>query len=214
MLKVWISLVSNKPDAEEEGRILVTKTLPALPEMLKRKLHEATEAGDTRELERLYSNAAMLRDSQLCNQALYTDLIQLQMAKNREDKGDWPGARQKYNLFWSILMEEKTPLGLVGRTNALQMVIFGTIRCYYNEGKYDEAIKEWEIALAGDSRAGISTYRTCSGAHKYVALSYRAKGHLETARRLVGRAILYESPWDEENRRENWELWKKLHETD
>jgi tetratricopeptide (TPR) repeat protein len=46
--------------------------------------------------------------------------------------------------------------------------------------------------------------------HKATAIAYRELGNIEQARKLAAGAILYEAPWDEENKRKNWEFWREF----
>ena len=41
------------------------------------------------------------------------------------------------------------------------------------------------------------------GVHKYIALSQKALGQRDEARKSMMRAILYEAPWDDKNKAEN-----------
>lgn len=71
-------------------------------------------------------------------------------------------------------------------------------RCYYELGDYNRAI-------AAGSQA-FKLNRHYAGTHKYVALAYSAKGNLKEAERTMNRAVLYETPWDEDNRRTQRQL--------
>mmetsp|Transcript_7900 Transcript_7900/g.14887 ORF Transcript_7900/g.14887 Transcript_7900/m.14887 type:complete len:162 (+) Transcript_7900:2105-2590(+) len=52
--------------------------------------------------------------------------------------------------------------------------------------------------------------RSYPGAHKYVALSMRERGNLDSAIDLMNCAVLYEAPWDDRNRLEAINLYKEL----
>jgi hypothetical protein len=58
----------------------------------------------------------------------------------------------------------------------------------------------------------MKTNRFYPGIQKTTALAFRTIGKVEEARYLAATAILYEAPWDEENRKKNWEFWRKYNE--
>jgi len=73
-------------------------------------------------------------------------------------------------------------------------------RCYYELGDYDRSI------IAG--LRALKLNRHYAGAHKYVALAHSAKGNLKEAERTMNRAVLYETPWDEDNRQTQKQLFR------
>lgn len=75
-------------------------------------------------------------------------------------------------------------------------------RCYYELGDYDRAIRAGSCALEMN--------RHYVGVHKYVALAHKAKGNLEEAQRIMNRAVLFETPWDEDNRRTQTQLFRGM----
>jgi len=75
-------------------------------------------------------------------------------------------------------------------------------RCYYKLGEYDRAIRAGSCALEMN--------RHYVGVHKYVALAHKAKGNLEEAQRTMNRAVLFETPWDEDNRRTQTQLFRVM----
>ena len=82
------------------------------------------------------------------------------------------------------------------------MILMGLAQTKYELGKYDEAIEYSNIA--------IKAFRQCPGVHKYVALSQKAKGDIDEAKKTMSRAILYETHWDKDNMQQNKELLLEL----
>jgi hypothetical protein len=50
----------------------------------------------------------------------------------------------------------------------------------------------------------ICTCRHFPGIHKYLALSYKDMGDRQMAMTMMNRAVLYETPWDDQNRQETY----------
>ena len=71
----------------------------------------------------------------------------------------------------------------------------GLCRCLFELGGYYHAIDSGKYALDVD--------RHFPGVHKYIALSEERIGNIESAKKLMCRAVLYETPWDEGNVMEN-----------
>ena len=108
--------------------------------------------------------------------------------------GNWEGAIEMYQ---SVFDESYY------RSPAEQReIIMGVSRCFYEIGKYDHAI---ELGLGA-----IEMNRHFPQVHKYVALALKAKGDIEAARRTMSQAVLYETPWDDENIEANRTLLKQL----
>jgi tetratricopeptide (TPR) repeat protein len=76
------------------------------------------------------------------------------------------------------------------------------IRCYYELGDHDRAIRAGGYAIAMN--------RHFPGVYEYVAKARKAKGDLAEAIQLMRRSVLYETPWDEENIAKQWHLLKEL----
>lgn len=83
-----------------------------------------------------------------------------------------------------------------------QRATVGMCRCLYELGSYDLAIKMGSIVTVCD--------RTFVGAHKYIALSQKAKGDIDAAIRTMTQGVLYEAPWDQQTRRENLQALSEL----
>ena len=92
--------------------------------------------------------------------------------------------------FGSVMMRGQEALTAVQQ----RRIIMGLSRCFYEKGKYDTAIDFGHSA--------IETNRHFPGVHKYVALSYKSKGDLREAQKVMTRAVLYETPWDEYHKKE------------
>lgn len=58
--------------------------------------------------------------------------------------------------------------------------------------------------------AVLKSNRVIPGVHKSIALSYKAVGNMDGARKLAAKAIMYEAPWDDDNKEKNWAFWKEL----
>lgn len=123
----------------------------------------------------------------------------LRIARAQQNLQDWPAAKDTYRYLLMEYPEQQ-------RTTPPQQreIFMGFSRCFYEEGAYDEAISLGEGA--------IEMNRHFPGVHKYVALAYRAKGCLEEARNVMSRAVLYETPWDENNMEEVRKLWEDMME--
>ena len=88
------------------------------------------------------------------------------------------------------------------RGNCDVLVPMGLTRTGYELGKYDAAIEVGSVA--------IKLNRHSVGVHKYVALSHKAKGDIDEAKKTMSRAILYETHFDKDNMQKNKELLQEL----
>ena len=64
-------------------------------------------------------------------------------------------------------------------------------RCFYEIKDYDNALNF--------GNAAIEMNRHYDGVYKYVALSYKASGNLDKAIETMKQAVLYETPWNQNN---------------
>jgi tetratricopeptide (TPR) repeat protein len=130
-----------------------------------------------------------------------TDLIscRLELANIRMEMQEWDMAKTIYKQIMTDYPEQEmlTP-------PQTRQIFMGFARCLYEEGNYEGSINMGE--------ATITMNRHFPGIHKYVALSYRAKGDLKQAQTIMGRAVLYETPWDPANVARTRELWVQLME--
>ena len=75
-------------------------------------------------------------------------------------------------------------------------------RAMYETHDYEEAIRF--------GNGAIKMNRTMAGVHKYVALSHKALGNIEEAKKTISRAILYEWHWDKDNMQQNKQILREL----
>ena len=107
---------------------------------------------------------------------------------------DWDAALGLYNQ----LMKREQSVGSPPEWRRLYM---GISRCFYEKGIYDGAIQYGTFALEMN--------RMFPQIHKYIALSQRDSGDLAAAIRTMKEAVLYEAPYDDENKQFNVDLsWK------
>jgi tetratricopeptide (TPR) repeat protein len=78
----------------------------------------------------------------------------------------------------------------------------GLARCAYEMKCYEKAIaaSDWAIEMN----------RGFPGVHKYKALAEKARGDLDAAIATMNRAVLYETPWDDDNRRRALVMYDEL----
>jgi tetratricopeptide (TPR) repeat protein len=122
--------------------------------------------------------------------------LYLSMGEAKEAMEDWEGARDiyKYKLF-GMTPERGTP-------PQERRMYMGVSRCLYHLGKY-----EFAIELGG---AAIMMNRHFPQVHKYVALSQKALGNNEDAVRTMAKAVNYETPWDEVNKKIVLEMYDEM----
>ena len=111
----------------------------------------------------------------------------IQKASTYEKLENWTMAFQSYKNVYS----EYDRLDNQGTPPQNRKVYMGASCCLYHQGQFDGAI---ELGMGA-----IEMNRHFPGVHKYVALSYKAKGDLESAKKIMTQAVLYETPWDEKN---------------
>ena len=81
-------------------------------------------------------------------------------------------------------------------------IVMGMSRAMYETKKYDAARD-----MGSDC---INVSRWIPGVHKYIALSHKALGDIDEAKKIMSRAILYEAYWDDDNLQQNKELLQML----
>eukprot|EP00562_Extubocellulus_spinifer_P013026 CAMPEP_0178543676 /NCGR_PEP_ID=MMETSP0697-20121206/2713_1 /TAXON_ID=265572 /ORGANISM="Extubocellulus spinifer, Strain CCMP396" /LENGTH=416 /DNA_ID=CAMNT_0020176147 /DNA_START=73 /DNA_END=1320 /DNA_ORIENTATION=- len=191
--KAGILLLLNRPhDASAVLEELIglhesgTQTADRIERMLDRA-KELEDSGQEEEAERIVEEAGMLagKCKRLDNHGF--DAYE-RLARAKEMMEDWEGAKGVYIERMLKKMTDPT----VGTPPQQRMMWMGLSRCMYHLGEYDKAIN------AGT--AAIEMNRHFPQVHKYVALSQRASGDLEAARRTMARAVNYETPWDDENK--------------
>jgi tetratricopeptide (TPR) repeat protein len=121
--------------------------------------------------------------------------LYLGMGEAKEAMEEWEGARDiyKYKLFGM------TQRGTPPQERRMYM---GVSRCLYHLGKYEFAIELGEAA--------IMMNRHFPQVHKYVALSQKALGNNEDAVRTMAKAVNYETPWDEVNKKIVHEMYDEM----
>lgn len=120
--------------------------------------------------------------------------VLLLMAEAQGLAQDWEAALETYKI---IMNEDFSPTPVQRRKN-----LMGLSRCFYEVGHYKAAIISGEGA--------IRTERHFPGIHKYVALSYKEMGDRQMAKTVMNRAVLYETPWDDQNRQDAYDLFKDI----
>ena len=106
----------------------------------------------------------------------------------------WDDAVKIYiSLFQEYVKRKMSPSTLI---------VMGMSRAMYETKKYDAARD-----MGSDC---INVSRWIPGVHKYVALSHKALGDINEAKKIMSRAILYEAYWDEDNLQQNKELLQML----
>ena len=122
--------------------------------------------------------------------------VKHQKAQAYSDCGKWKDAVKSYKS----LIRECEQRGEYPPHSDLMITDYS--RALYELGKYDEAIEYGKLA--------IKTCRYRPGVHKYVALSQKAKGDIDEAKKIMSRAILYEYHWDEDNLQKNKQILREL----
>jgi len=145
--------------------------------------------------------------------------LYLSMAETKEDMKDWAGAMELYK--WKVMMKmhrteqeieddedgftfspsgANTPSGATPSQE--RRMIMGMSRCLYHLEKYDTAIELGESA--------ITMNRHFPQVHKHVALSQKAKGDYAAALTTMARAVQYETPWDEANKKVVLKMYEEM----
>jgi tetratricopeptide (TPR) repeat protein len=132
--------------------------------------------------------------------------VHLSIAENMEKMEDWDGAAEVYTMKVMALLEyDSTGLNPKNFTVPQQRRMYmGLSRCFYYLGDYEKSID------AGG--AAIEMNRHFPQVHKYVALSQKATGDVEAALLTMSRAVLYETPWDDVNKKTVLEMYERMKE--
>jgi tetratricopeptide (TPR) repeat protein len=135
------------------------------------------------------------------------DMDQVRLYRNiamcKAETEDYEGALDVYKFKITPSMEHLSSMGYdreMPRESLLNSM--GMAKCLYHLQDYENAIKAGVGALEFD--------RSYRQVHKHIALSLRAIGKLEDAIKIMGMAVNYEAPWDEQNRKINLELYQEL----
>jgi hypothetical protein len=109
----------------------------------------------------------------------------------------WENAKEVYFIMLSKMEDPSA-----GTPPQQRMMWMGISRCAFHLGKYDKAL------LAGE--AAIEMNRHFPNVHKYVALSQKAMGDIDAARVTMARAVVYETPWDEEHKADVLRMYHEM----
>jgi tetratricopeptide (TPR) repeat protein len=118
--------------------------------------------------------------------------VMIYLAEAHEAIVNWEEARA---IYVTMLKETLNDDPETADAPQNRMIFTGLSRCMYQVGLYDRAIAAGEGALAMN--------RHFPGVHKLIALPQLALGQVEAARTTMRRGVVYETPWDEENREKN-----------
>eukprot|EP00978_Attheya_sp_CCMP212_P033442 scaffold134962_cov49-Attheya_sp.AAC.2 len=129
-----------------------------------------------------------------------SDLVDttLKIAAVQQKLQDWTAVKELYRFLIKDYMYQDARL----TPPQERQVFMGISRVAYEEGDYDNAIQFGEGA--------IEMNRHFPGAHHYVALSHFKKGDIEEARKIMSRAMLYETPWCDTNRASVRKVWEEV----
>jgi tetratricopeptide (TPR) repeat protein len=123
--------------------------------------------------------------------------MRIQQAEAYIELGEWQTAKD-------ILMTKIDVISTYGAGTPIQVrrTVMGLARCAYELKVFDKAIaaSDWAIEMN----------RHFPGVYKYKALAEKAMGDLDAAIVTMNRAVLYETPWDEENRQKALSLYDEL----
>mmetsp|Transcript_9897 Transcript_9897/g.24672 ORF Transcript_9897/g.24672 Transcript_9897/m.24672 type:complete len:448 (+) Transcript_9897:115-1458(+) len=165
---------------------------------------EASDQGRFNDAEAIHAELEENRESNIASLGDAYDLY-LFMALCNEEMGDYKKALDIYkfkvygpmdmNFAFSDSQDNSTP-------PQQRKMLMGMSKCFYYLKKYELAIEVGESA--------IEMNRYFPQVHKYVALSQKASGDLSGALRTMGRAVNYETPWDEANRKIVLKMYEEI----
>lgn len=150
----------------------------------------------TQQLEELKKNS--VNTIKLANSGF--DLY-IKIAKCYEAMKDYEEAIETYNKITSAIYYDD-PNADAGTPSQQRMLLMNMSRCFYHSGDYEYAIQL--------GKGAIEMNRHFPQVHKYVALSQKASGDLKGAVRTMGRAAMYETPWDDFNKNIVLEMYEEL----
>lgn len=168
--------------------------------------HKSAHIADCRLAATIYHSAALGLEHKPSEATLYGRAFAAQLAGRRDFNGkvlqaqymqyekNWEGAFELYKSIFEATIDRSPP--------EQREVYMGISRCLYEMGRYDHAID------IGNS--AIKMNRHFQQVHKYVALSQKAKGDHVSAIATMTQAVIYESPWDEENIEANKAILKEI----
>jgi tetratricopeptide (TPR) repeat protein len=161
------------------------------------EVNMAIAYGDQAEAERLGGLVEAFQSSGACIGRLESGPHRLfnfmnDFAEAHKALGNW---QEALNIYVALMQECIDDDPAPAAAHQRRSICFGTAKCLFQLGHFDSAITAGEEALALDRRF--------PGVHKLLALPQLALGLLEAARTTMRRAVVYENPWDDENRQKN-----------
>lgn len=153
------------------------------------------EAGDDPEATIKATEECLLANERFPNEipGKEVKLTKLWQAEAYLAVGDWEKAS---HLYFHLIDE-------LSSENGFFKIPMGICRAQYEMGtNYDNAIEAGYAAIEG--------CRHHPGVHKYLALSQKANGDIDGAKRTMSRAILYEIPWAIANTKQNKQILREL----
>lgn len=117
-------------------------------------------------------------------------VVLLRVGHVQRQQKDWQAALRTYNYIWHNYVVKESAATLPAFQH--QQVLASIAEAAYHLGWYDRAIAFGE--------ASVAMNRCRAWSHKYVSLSYLALGNIDKARQVAAKAVLYETPWDDEHR--------------
>lgn len=166
-----------------------------------RKIQEAMMRGDMAEANRIEQQAIAYaeQEGQLGTRFGSEDAtdLRLMQAEAYMELGEWETAKD-------IFMNKTPVLSNYGAGTPVQVrrSVMGLAQCAFEMKVYDKAIAA--------SNWAIDINRSFPGVYKYKALAEKATGDLDAAIATMNRAVLYETPWDNDNRRKALALYDEL----
>lgn len=127
--------------------------------------------------------------------------LYIKMAECFEDMQEYKKAFDTYKFKMMAVIDYDNPVA-TGTPPQQRKMFMGMSRCLYHMGDYENAI--------GLGEGAIQMNRHFPQVHKYVALSQKAAGDLQGAVQTMGRAVTYETPWDEANQKIVLKMYEEL----
>ena len=182
--------------------------------------------GQVEEAEALLEEIQNLRNQKFALFVQPSDLIDLQLsiAELEQDSNDWSSCQQTLRaLVTGTSTSAATATNTAATTTTTtttdggggsnnegvtmtpdqQLKVFTAFsKCCFHQKQYDKAIEFGNMA--------IDMNRHYPQVHKHVILSHYEKGDVQQAQSVANRAILYETPWDEQNKRRNQAMYFQL----
>jgi hypothetical protein len=152
--------------------------------------HEANGDMDDAEMDALERQMdAMVASAPQNGRIPPAELVNINLKKGEmlEALGEWAEALGVYKAVFATMAGPRDATAVQQRK-----LLNACSRCLYYTGEYEGAIMMGEGA--------IDANRYFPGCHDYVARAQLAKGDLQAAIRTRSRAVLFETPWDDENR--------------